>query len=462
MNNKEALSMIFYSLVNPFVFVFVIFLSFQLRFIAVSGNVSTISPIFIPVYLSISIIVYSIEFVLCYLLTTAVDSKITFSTFLLAFKESQKVFIYFIMVVGWIFIGLEGNIAGLFIFPLFVILCMVCIPYSIKAFLKKIKIIQNQEMYFEHNVSKKLYFLIAGLFVVALTILWVRGPYTGLAKYLEWRTDSPQYIIGQVLDALDKHDNNLILKKIDIDKIVDRAAEDWEPYRINVQATKSEILQQIQNDNYEFVVQQGKPILHFMDWDIGGLTDEEIKRSHPISNFGAIRNGSSLVTVPVVIKESGRRLHIELQIEKVGDEYKIVGISNFKNLLAFRKKDSDAKLRDFNEAKQNVDKYLEFTIKSIDINQRKAFFVIKNKMNREISAIGLYCIARNRQTGEVVATYSNSFKSHIVAGEERKIDFEFTFDQVVYSRVAEGIYIYDFIPVTIKFLSNNEVMVIGK
>lgn len=481
---RKVCLFLFLSLVNPVFMALSFFLTNYWGFLeTVSTNTFRLSYELIPVYIAID---FFSSAALLGVIHYFLQKRNRFATSLALYNKSQLVFVVFApFLFLLIFKGIEGNIAGFLIIPLFLLLSIICIPISIVSFFRKLQ--QQGEELSSPSGSLRKEFIGLSLAVIfsALISFWLQGPYTQLADVFAWREDTPQYLFQQVVASVRNKDGDAFLRYVDLDDVLYQATGDAD----EAEKLKEKILAGIQSGEFILAEDPGKPPLQFEGWALGGINSHRrgigsFSQQIPVANIGFLyRPNNNTIKVPALFLLNGERYTFDVTVEKRDGTLKIVGISNIGTFLENKTK-KEAELLQAEQklisAKNKLGNLIDFQIKSfkpIDlpddefsgihiakyghavsiayIGKIDVVGILSNKTDKNISGIELLGLFRDRKTNTFIG--SSLFNVNIQkiepfnAYQEKEITFSNTYNLALNNYLAHNDCEYLVFPVRIRF-----------
>ena len=222
----HAVAFLGFSLVNPVCMVasFVVCLDMTV-YRPTGANEAQFDARFFPVYLTVGVVVQFLQVLLAYAIARwrHREGRVTLAEATDAFLFAQRPFVIFVVPLFMLLNEIEGNVVAftaIYAFP-FVVLTAGLVT---ARFFKRLKALVGEPS--RRAVASLI--AIAGVSAVAavasLVVIWIYGPVNRFGDYLAWRSDTPQYAISRIAEAVRTGRVEDIERYVDLDTILSQFA----------------------------------------------------------------------------------------------------------------------------------------------------------------------------------------------------------------------------------------------
>ena len=328
--NLQWLKFIVWSLLNPICIISSFCTTNYLgMYHSVGSNAVAFSFEFFPVYLFIGMLTLLAQLVFLCILAPGIKLADVCEAFLL----SQQPFIIMFIVASGLLVGVEGNVMGFIVVPLFIVLSGVSGVISIGRYLNEITRIKERKEASAGSIKEIGYAVVLTL-IMALFSICQYGMYTHLVNYMEWRTDIPQYAVTQAMRAIKDRNPDAFMEYVDLDSVLELAQN------VEGAPTKAEILKAIEQG--QLLTSDGER-LKVGEWV---MAKQNAKRNvgtfeqEPMVESCTFSNKDNLVKAEAIFYSiaNGKKIRVVFELQKADGKYKITGGADFRELVEEIKK----------------------------------------------------------------------------------------------------------------------------
>lgn len=429
-----ALETIVWSLLNP---ICIISSFFACNYIGLYQTVETntiaLNPVFFPVYLLFGIIALVFQIIIAVIIGLIRSSNV--STCITSFFIAQRPFVVMILFSNLLIMGgIEGNIIGFIIVPLFAICSLISSAFACGKYFKEVSKDNNIT---SGNTQIRPYWQIGTIFLVVLIISGLvvkfQGPRSLLGEQMGWSPDTPQFAVEMTLKATKNKDPDLFARYVDIDSVLENLKAQG-----GLEVTKEELLNSLlrgelltdSNSGFKYgrwIVQQRQ-----QETGIGAFNHQTIVGPFLLVQKKSTKKTSSdtvyLAIAEVKATNPQDNDQVDFTLRKTDGYYRIVGLdsSTLRNQQYSRRRLALV-ISQSDEIKARSKKTIDCTV-HIDDKTFNSEVTVTNKTTQLIRGMDFFVLLKDINTLEVSRdniSVDYPFKNYLQPGETRTVSIAY-------------------------------------
>lgn len=419
------------------------------------ANEAAFDARFFPVYLTVGMLVLLLQWLLVDGLARLRyrGRPVTLVKVAGPFLSSQKPFFFLVIFLPLLLGVVEGNCLAfgiIYAFP------FILIAGFFTALILSRKLRAAVEGTSEDNpaVAKGITRATAAALCVSLAVIAIYGPNNGFGEWLVWRSDTPQYAIRQVSEALQAGDLARLESYVDLDDILAQSVAIGGPGR-------ADLLDALASGQR---AGDAQPQIRYKEWILDPLRKDYGRESGLLGLRK--QNGDFGAVIAIESEVTGQSFLVDFAMKSTRGRYRITSAGNLAELARSHKEEQD-KIRQTvaiaEQAKAKSRALVEVHVLSVQAAGESSQFALQvaNKGDVPIGRVQCVVVVTRKDSGAAVRTemvWPDFSPGHLAPGRAERTESWCGMPADVVAKIESGrLVVADALPVKIEFADDRVV-----